>query len=145
MNKQTMVREFMQAMNQDAPDGLNIPSATIRALRVSLIDEELFELLEASGLSHASETIPIDGEIVNVYTDNGDADIVQVADALADLLYVVYGAAVAWGINIDPVFGAVHQANMLKLTGPRRADGKQLKPEGWQPPDIRAVLDAQMA
>lgn len=75
-------------------------------------------------------------------------DVVGIADALADLLYVVYGAAHTHGIDIQPVFDEVHRSNMAKV-GPdgkviRRADGKILKPEGWTKPDIAGVLAQQM-
>jgi predicted HAD superfamily Cof-like phosphohydrolase len=43
------------------------------------------------------------------------------------------------------VVAEVHRANMHKTDGPRRADGKQLKPEGWRPADVRAVLAGQTA
>lgn len=62
-------------------------------------------------------------------------------DGLVDLVYVTLGAAVAWGIDLDPFFEEVQRANMSKASGPRRGDGKVLKPEGWKPPDIEAVLD----
>ena len=70
-------------------------------------------------------------------------DLPAIADGIGDLLYVVLGTAVAYGINIDPIFEAIHNANMAKLGGTTRPDGKILKPEGWQPPDIRSLLIAQ--
>jgi predicted HAD superfamily Cof-like phosphohydrolase len=68
-------------------------------------------------------------------------DLAEVADALADLLYVTYGAAISFGIDIRPIFEAVHRANMAKVGGPRRPDGKLLKPDGWQPPDHQPALE----
>jgi predicted HAD superfamily Cof-like phosphohydrolase len=50
-------------------------------------------------------------------------------------------AADGLGIDLRPFFREVHRANMQKLTGPKRADGKQLKPEGWQPPRIQEMLN----
>lgn len=46
-------------------------------------------------------------------------------------------------MDLDPLWQDVHRANMAKTTGPVRADGKRLKPEGWQPPDIAGVLRVQ--
>jgi predicted HAD superfamily Cof-like phosphohydrolase len=46
-------------------------------------------------------------------------------------------------VDGDAVFGEVHRANMRKLDGPRRADGKLLKPPGWQPADVRGVIEQQ--
>jgi predicted HAD superfamily Cof-like phosphohydrolase len=67
-------------------------------------------------------------------------DVVGTIDALCDLLYVTYGAAVSLGIDIEPFFGEVHRSNMAKRGGSRRADGKWLKPAGWQPPDLQRIL-----
>lgn len=47
------------------------------------------------------------------------------------------------GIDLGPVFEEVHRANMAKVGGPTRADGKILKPEGWTPPDVAGVLRRQ--
>lgn len=52
-------------------------------------------------------------------------------------------AAIDLGIDIKPLFEEVHRTNMLKVGGPTRADGKILKPEGWQPPRIRELLIEQ--
>lgn len=62
---------------------------------------------------------------------------------LTDLLYVTYGALVAFGVEPDAVFAEVHRANMQKVAGPQREDGKQLKPEGWRPADVSGVLREQ--
>lgn len=145
MNKQSMVDEFMRLAGQYK--GLakpTVPDLESRRLRVRLIQEELNEFVEASGLyntgllGHNYLSSNVDGEPY-------PTSIVDAADAIADLLYVVYGAAIAWGIHIDQVFGAVHQANMEKF-GPgssKREDGKWMKPPDWTPPDIKAVLEAQ--
>jgi predicted HAD superfamily Cof-like phosphohydrolase len=70
-------------------------------------------------------------------------DLAAAVDGLADTIYVCLGAAVTWGVDLDPIFEAVHQTNMLKVGGTTRADGKVLKPEGWQPPDIEKLLEYQ--
>lgn len=72
-------------------------------------------------------------------------DIVAIADAMVDLIYVVVGAAIEYGIPLARVWDYVHAANMAKVdpnTGKviYRADGKVLKPKDWQPPDIKAAL-----
>ena len=115
-----MVREFMLACqpNQIANKPRMI-NEDLKELRYNLIDEELSEYWDA----------------VNIY---------QVADAIGDLLYVVYGAAETHGIDIEPVFAEIHRANMQKLTGPKRADGKQLKPDNWTPPDIYTQIEMQL-
>jgi NTP pyrophosphatase (non-canonical NTP hydrolase) len=70
-------------------------------------------------------------------------DLPNVADGLADLIYVAIRAALIWGIDLRPVWDEVHRANMAKEGGPRRADNKILKPDGWQRPDVAGVLAAQ--
>lgn len=98
-----------------------IPSEKVRKLRVSLISEEAKEL-ELALLSN---------------------DMVEIADACADLIYVVNGTAISYGINLHPVFNEVQRTNMAKVGGGERADGKIMKPEGWTPPDIAGVLVKQ--
>ena len=95
-----------------------LPSHETVALRLRLIAEETDELRDA----------------VN------QQDLVATADAIADLLYVVYGTAVSFGIDIRPVFAEVHRTNMAKAGGSTRADGKVLKPKGWTPPEIAPLL-----
>lgn len=70
-------------------------------------------------------------------------DLVKAADGLVDQLYVILGAANRWGIDLEPLFNAVHKANMAKEGGAVRRDGKILKPEGWQAPDIAGELRKQ--
>lgn len=120
---QDRVREFTRVM--ELPEGKTpgFVGAALAELRASLILEEVNELDNA----------------VCTY------DLVETADALADLLYVTYGYAITLGIDIDAVFAAVHTSNMAKAPGGvviRREDGKVLKPEGWEPPTeaIRAIL-----
>jgi predicted HAD superfamily Cof-like phosphohydrolase len=115
------VREFMLACDQVEHVVPTWPSKSVQALRVNLIHEELGELIDA-----------IDAH-----------DMVEVADALADLLYVVYGAGVAFGINLNDVFAEVHRSNMTKIVNGKaikNADGKVIKPLSYEPPDIAAVL-----
>lgn len=69
--------------------------------------------------------------------------LAAVADAIADLKYVLEGSNLAFGIDGEPVWDEVHRKNMEKARGPMRADGKRLKPPGWTPPDIDAILSAQ--
>lgn len=122
------VVDFMRAFGQPVEPVPTLAVDETRAqMRCDLIKEEYEELVEAVGQN----------------------DLVGIADALADLLYVVYGAAATWGIPIQEVFAAVHDTNMAKLdpeTGKPnvRADGKVIKPEGWEPPTraIEALVGA---
>lgn len=97
----------------------------LAALRTSLLREETEEFAQAAAAS----------------------DIVEVADALADVVYIAYGSALTYGIDLDAVIREVHRSNMSKL-GPdgrpvMREDGKVLKGDDYSPPDIAAVLAAQ--
>lgn len=121
MSAQQKVMEFHEAFGVPVR---YTPKADIpeRDLRVNLVLEEVSEFCRASV----------------------DLDIVGMAQELADIVYVAYGAALTHGIDLDAVIAEVHRANMDKL-GPEgkpilREDGKVLKPEGWQPPRIAEVL-----
>jgi ADP-ribose pyrophosphatase YjhB (NUDIX family) len=82
-------------------------------------------------------------EEVREYAAAAEAgDVVEIADALADLLYVVHGTALVHGIPIDAVFDEVHRSNLTKVGGPAIGPGtKAPKPAGYRPPDIRPLLE----
>lgn len=127
---QEAVKIFMRAMDQEVPLGPTIPKTKIQILRADLIWEELQELIELVG-PPIDDTIPI---------------LVKFADCIADLLYVVHGAAIAHGIDINPIFKVVHNANMRKLGGPVAENGKRLKPPDWISPEtqIRSIIIQQI-
>jgi len=117
-----LVEDFMEAMGQEVNAIPTFPEEEIQRLRLDLIEEELDELHYA---------------IAN-------KDMVEIADALGDLLYVVYGAGHAFGIDLDECFKEIHASNMSKL-GPdgkpiKREDGKVLKPDTFFPPDLKSIL-----
>jgi NTP pyrophosphatase (non-canonical NTP hydrolase) len=71
----------------------------------------------------------------------GNADLGQIARELADVVYVAYGSAWAFGIDLDAALAEVHRAAMDKMNaGVRRADGKILKPPGFVPPDMSKAI-----
>jgi len=132
-NAQKIV-EFHEAVG--APVRLQpvVPSLEILQLRQKLLQEEFAE---------ASEEWE---KLTAVRQSGNHAQPIDVTDwvhELADLLYVTYGAILACGVDPDPVFAEVHRANLSKAGGPRRADGKILKPPGWQPADVRRVIEKQ--
>jgi predicted HAD superfamily Cof-like phosphohydrolase len=117
------VREFHRAFGIPAPDTpTGRVEGDLRRSREALMTEELRELLAAM---HAE-------------------DLIEIADGLADLLYVVFGTAVAYGIPMDDVFEEVHRSNMTKLGFDGKpvigAAGKRLKGPGYVPPNIRPLL-----
>jgi predicted HAD superfamily Cof-like phosphohydrolase len=70
-------------------------------------------------------------------------DLAAVAKEMADLLYVTYGTAVSYGIDLEPVFQEVHRSNLSKIGGYKRADGKWVKPPTYSPADIESILEVQ--
>lgn len=93
-----------------------------REMRMDLIREEMEELEDAYR----------------------QGDIVGMSDAWADLVYVVYGAAITHGVDLDAVLAEVQRSNLSKLGADglplRREDGKILKGPNYSPPDIAAVI-----
>ena len=87
------VGKFMETFGQEVKSKSSLSSEKINSLRVSLIEEELEELKQAIR----------------------EKNLLEVADALTDLLYVTYGAGHAFGINLDKCFNEVQKSNMSKL------------------------------
>lgn len=147
MNQLAAVREFMQRAGQHVPLYLTEPDIETRRLRVRLIAEEMIELAAASSVSLTVQQTRHDGTVERLRSDDHKwptsvyQSQIDAADALADLLYVVLGTAIAWGINLDAVFEEVHRSNMTKfIDGYRRDDGKWVKGPSYTPADIRAAL-----
>ena len=119
---QSMVKDFMISFGQDCPETFT-PEAFPGNLRASLIIEEAREFCDAV----QSENWP------------------EVIDAICDLLYVTYGAAVALGIDVEPFFAEVHSSNMSKLDPVThrptyREDGKVMKPSTYTPAEIKQLM-----
>ena len=68
-----------------------------------------------------------------------EEDLVAIADALGDILYLVYGTGVAYGIDLDAVFKEIHRSNMTKSPAVEK-DGKAVKGEGYSPPNLERLL-----
>ncbi|RMB82762.1 MazG nucleotide pyrophosphohydrolase domain-containing protein [Streptomyces shenzhenensis] len=120
-----LVREFHLALGLDARSTPAEVSPELAAHRGELLAEEAAEVAEVSVAG------PLD----------------RLAHELADVVYVAYGTALVHGIDLDAVLAEVHRSNMSKL-GPdgqvaRRSDGKVLKGEHYEAPDVSAVLRRQ--
>ena len=110
-NFYTNVKDFHVAFGQRVGEKPELPDDNERDLRYNLLKEE-FEEYE---------------------TAESNDDIVEIADALADIIYIACGTAVSYGIPLDKIFDEVHRSNMAKLVDGkvlRREDGKIKKPEG---------------
>ena len=93
MSNFSKVGTFMKTFGQEVKDKPSLSSDKINKLRIDLIKEELEELIEAMN----------------------NKDLLEVADALTDILYVTYGAGQAFGIDLDKCFEEVQNSNMSKL------------------------------
>lgn len=113
-----MVKKFDTGNGSFIGKSPTFPPESIIELRMRLIREEKIEL-----------EVAVD-----------ERDFLGTADAIADLIYVLIGMSIAFGFDLRPVFAEVQRANMAKIGGPKRDDGKQLKPEGWRPPDLARAI-----
>ena len=139
------VLEFHRAVGQPILESPRIIADERVRLRASLIAEEFFETLEAMlNTNGDDEYRSAKRYIANCFnTAPVHVNMTELADGMADLDYVVEGTRIEFGIDGGPIAAEVHRANMTKASGPMRADGKRLKPEGWQPPDIDGELRKQ--
>jgi NTP pyrophosphatase (non-canonical NTP hydrolase) len=71
-------------------------------------------------------------------------DPVEVADAIGDLVWVLCGLSARLGYDLDSIWAEIRKANYRKIGGPRREDGKLMKPPGWEPPDVEKALKNSM-
>jgi predicted HAD superfamily Cof-like phosphohydrolase len=116
------VKNFMEAFGQEVKNRTELPDDKTVNLRIELIAEELEELWDACE----------------------QKDLVEIADALTDILYVTYGAGHAFGIDLDKCFEEVQRSNMSKLGEDGkpiyREDGKIMKGPNYSEPDLKSVL-----
>ncbi len=117
------VGTFMKTFGQEVKTKASLSTDKINELRFSLIQEELDELSEA---------------IKN-------KDLLEVADALTDILYVTYGAGHAFGIDLDKCFEEVQNSNMSKLGNDGKPiyndAGKVMKGPNYFKPDLSKFLN----
>ena len=119
MSNFNKVKTFMNTYGQEIKDNASFPDKKIVQLRIDLIQEELNELKDA----------------IN------NNDIIEVADALTDILYVTYGAGHSFGINLDKCFNEVQDSNMSKLDENKQPiyndNGKVMKGPNYFPPNLK--------
>ena len=119
------VGQFMKTFGQEVKTKPEMADADTCHLRLELISEEVNELYDALK----------------------DNDIVAVADALTDILYVTYGAGHAFGIDLDKCFTEVQRSNMSKLGEDDkpiyREDGKVMKGPNFSEPDLENILQIE--
>ena len=117
------VGDFMEAFGQEVLYMPTLPDFNLAALRLDLIEEEVQELRDGLGKS----------------------SLLEVADALTDILYVVYGAGHSFGIDLDDCFNEVHRSNMTKLGEDGRPmyrdDGKVMKGPNYEEPFLLPFVE----
>ena len=117
------VGTFMKTFGQEVKTKPSFSSEKINKLRLDLIKEELDELIEAMK----------------------NKDLLEVADALTDILYVTYGAGHAFGINLDKCFDEVQNSNMSKLDKNGKPiyneSGKVMKGPNYFKPNLKKILN----
>ena len=122
MSNFNKVKTFMNTYGQEVKDKASFPENKIVQLRIDLIEEELNELKEAVK----------------------NNDIVEVADALTDILYVTYGAGHSFGVDLDKCFDEVQQSNMSKLGVDGKPiynqSGKVMKGPDYFAPDLKKII-----
>ena len=113
---------FMKTFGQEVKTKPSFSTDKINKLRLDLIKEELIELTEAMN----------------------NKDLLEVADALTDILYVTYGAGHAFGINLDKCFEEVQNSNMSKLGSDGKPiyneQGKVMKGPDYFKPDLNKFV-----
>lgn len=115
------VKEFMTIFGQEVREIPDWPDRETVDLRLSLIQEEVAELI----------------------TGVATKDFVNTAKELTDILYVVYGMGASLGIDLDATFEEVHRSNLSKLEDGKvlyRKDGKVMKGKNYSPANIHKVL-----
>jgi len=114
---------FMKTFGQEVKDKPSFSSEKINKLRIDLIKEELEELTDAMK----------------------NKDLLEVADALTDILYVTYGAGHAFGIDLDKCFDEVQNSNMSKLGKDGNPiyneSGKIMKGPNYFKPDLSKFIN----
>jgi len=123
MSNFSKVGIFMKTFGQEVKDKPSFSTEKINKLRIDLIKEELDELTEAMKKN----------------------DLLEVADALTDILYVTYGAGHAFGINLDKCFEEVQNSNMSKLDESGNPiyneSGKVMKGPNYFKPDLSKFVN----
>lgn len=137
------VREFHALMDNPIRETPTIPPDEEVRFRLRFLAEEFCETLDAA-LYAPRDVDALRTFLARVIDDSEiDVELPEFIDGLADLDYVIEGTRLHFGVNGEPIEREVHRANMTKGAGPRRADGKRLKPAGFKPPDVAGELRRQ--
>lgn len=109
------VLEFHQKFGFPIGDKPGIPGDGLIDFRIKLFEEEVKETIDAMRKD----------------------DIIEIADGIADCIYVLLGTAITYGINMEEVWRVIHASNMSKVKG---EGNKAVKPEGWERPNLKEII-----
>ncbi|UFU02792.1 acyltransferase domain-containing protein [Ruania suaedae] len=144
---ESLVREFHRVYDVPVGSAPSLDSGRV-PMRMALIAEEFAELVR-SVHGREAEAVMVEAYERAAGMDGGARDAVGAADALGDLVYVLYGMALECGIPLTEVLAEIQASNLSKLGADGRpvlrADGKVLKGPGYRRPDIAAVLGRRSA
>ena len=145
-NVRAHVQEFHRVFGQAMLDTPTVPGDDVVRLRATIVSEEAFEFVKALIRSPSiDELMSTTQEVISKATVA--VDLVEAADALADIDYVVEGSRLAFGIDGGPLATEVHRSNMSKLGADGkpviREDGKRMKGPNYSPPDLATELRKQ--
>lgn len=150
------VREFHRVFGHPIAKDVNVATEAQRRLRVKLIAEELGELAVALGVPLKLEVKPDETGAFLAITNlevapegscacDENVDLIEAADALGDLDYVVQGSNLVFGFPSGMVLKEIHESNMSKLGADGKpiwnADGKVVKGPNYRKPNIMRILD----
>lgn len=143
----TPVAEFHAAFGHPIETAPTVPNLAQRLLRVKLLAEELLEFADGCGVGIVMDNI-LEHHIVVEPQPDSSCDLIECADGLADLRYLVDGGNLIFGFPGERLLAEVHRSNMSKLGADgrpvTRADGKTMKGPNYFKPDIAGVLFAQV-
>jgi predicted HAD superfamily Cof-like phosphohydrolase len=143
MTLRNQLINFHLAVRQPILSRPDIPPEPRIRLRAALIAEEAFETLQAMLVFNEAEIVAKKTILRACKHAAVKVDMVELADGMADLDYVVEGTRLEFGIDGKPIADEVHRSNMMKASGPVAENGKRLKPVDWTPPNVKGELEKQ--
>jgi predicted HAD superfamily Cof-like phosphohydrolase len=149
-----MVKEFHQKFGHPVETTPLTPSVKIMKFRARFLLEEVSEHILALGarkgrnqhLARSVELLELAANQIALAQDYefDDVDMIEVADSLGDLDYIVNGAALVYGIPLPAVVAEIHASNMTKLGKDGKPihneEGKVVKGPGYRPPSLASIL-----
>tara|TARA_R110002111_G_scaffold51121_4_gene89653 strand:+ start:694 stop:1227 length:534 start_codon:yes stop_codon:yes gene_type:complete len=146
--QQRRIERFMRDAKQIVRLKPIEPTPEERILRAKLIFEKALETCHALGVTLSLRGDQVSGDVViedsfDMSVGLSPFDMIDAVDGCCDVMVVTIGTLSCLGVGDVHPMNAVLDANDAKMTGPIREDGKRLKPEGWEPPNIKGELIAQ--